>query len=96
MWLACTAGAYAASYTTYIGDAFPFQTTAMAADAKGNTYITGNRTIIVSTPANVTDVFVSKLDAAGNLTQFATFGGNLAWTAAPRRSSSKSTPQGPA
>lgn len=59
------------SYTTYIGDAFPYQVRAMFTDTAGNTYITGARTITPSSSAGAppvsTDVFVTKLDATGNL-----------------------------
>jgi len=59
------------TYTTYIGDAFPYQVKAMVTDAAGNTYITGARTITPSTiasgPPLCSDVFVTRLDGAGNL-----------------------------
>ena len=77
--LTCAVAAHAASYTTYIGDANPYQVSAIATHANGNTYITGSR---VSEPGSVstygaplTDVFVSKLDPSGNLTLLATFSG---------------------
>jgi uncharacterized protein (TIGR03437 family) len=73
---ACAACARAASYTTYIGDAFPYQVSAIATDASGNTYITGSRDVVVSASGfPITDVFVSKLDLSGNLTLLATFSG---------------------
>jgi len=83
--------AHAASYTTYIGDTNPYQVTAIATDAAGNTYITGSRilggvssasfaiaaTFVSTTLATATlmDVFVAKLDPSGNLTLLATFSG---------------------
>jgi len=60
----------AAGYTTYIGDAFPYQVTAMATDANGNTYLTGTRTINA-----LTDVFVTKVDTSGNITLLTTLSG---------------------
>jgi hypothetical protein len=57
--------ASAAGYTTYIGDANEYHVTAIAADADGNTYVTGSR-------SPVADVFVAKVDASGNPTLLAT------------------------
>jgi uncharacterized protein (TIGR03437 family) len=68
---ACAWGAAGADYTTYIGDAFPYTVKAITTDAKGNTYATGSRTVT----ANLTDVFVSKIDPLGNVTLIATFSG---------------------
>jgi uncharacterized protein (TIGR03437 family) len=74
--LACAVAAHAASYTTYIGDANQYRVSAIATDASGNTYITGNRTVLSPYyAAAVTDVFVSKLDPSGNLTPIGTFSG---------------------
>jgi Beta-propeller repeat len=74
--LACSVCARAAGYTTYIGDTYSYQVSAMVVDANGYTYITGNRDVVMPTPGNwVTDVFVSKLDPSGNLTLLATFSG---------------------
>ena len=78
--LACAATARAASYSTYIGDAHQYMVSAMAADANGNTYITGSRSVgPVLSPQYasplVTDVFVCKLDPSGTLTLLATFSG---------------------
>ena len=77
--LACAVAAHAASYTTYIGDAYPYQVTAAAADTNGNTYITGGRVIVPVSyspyAAPVSDVFVTKLDPAGNFTLIGTFSG---------------------
>jgi uncharacterized protein (TIGR03437 family) len=73
---ACAVCARAAS-TVYIGDTYSYQVAAIAADADGNTFITGSRNVVPQPPGipPVTDVFVSKLDAAGNLTLLATFSG---------------------
>src|ERR1700722_13146380 len=77
--LTCAVSAHAATYTTYIGDANRYQVSAMAADAGGNTYITGSRIVGPGSPttgnAPVTDVFVGKLDPSGTLTLIGTFSG---------------------
>jgi uncharacterized protein (TIGR03437 family) len=70
----------AADTTTYIGDAYAYHPTGLAVDAKGNTYLTGSRTITAAqapdaTGTGQTDVFISKLDTAGNLTLVATVSG---------------------
>jgi len=78
---ACAVVCRASTYTTYIGDANPYQVSAIATDAAGNTYITGSRFIGPAPVAPsysylpVTDVFVAKLDPAGNVTLLATFSG---------------------
>ena len=59
---------------TYIGDQFPYQVTALTTDAAGNTYITGDRVI----GQTLTDVFVTKLDPAGNILQTFTLSGKFA------------------
>ena len=69
--------ARAASYTTYIGDAYHYLVSAIATDADGNTFIAGSRDVVPESglyPA-VTDVFVVKLDSTGNLTVLGTFSG---------------------
>ena len=77
--LACAVVAHAASYTTYIGDAYQYQVSAIASDASGNTYITGSRIVEPNAPSpngeGVTDIFVAKLDLSGNLTLIGTFSG---------------------
>ena len=77
--LSCALGARAAGYSTYIGDIFQYQVSAIAADASGNTYVTGSRIIVPASyapySAAVTDIFVCKLDPSGNLTLIGTYGG---------------------
>jgi hypothetical protein len=68
---ACAGVAHAASYSTYIGDAYQYQVSALATDTAGNSYLTGSRIVVPASTVNtgpITDVFVSKLDATGNLT----------------------------
>jgi uncharacterized protein (TIGR03437 family) len=76
--LAFAGYARAASYTAYIGDTNQYQASAIAADAAGNTWVTGSR-VVVPAPTihsrSLTDVFVSKLDSSGNLTLLGTFSG---------------------
>ncbi|GEM_PF-950934 len=63
----------AAGFTTYIGDEFVYQVSAITTDAAGNTYLTGDR-LIPQFPGSaaisgitLTDVFVTKLDASGRI-----------------------------
>jgi uncharacterized protein (TIGR03437 family) len=74
---ACALPAAAADYTAYIGDAYTYQVTALAADANGNTYATGSRAITFpgATAMPLKDVFVSKIDPSGNVTLLATLSG---------------------
>ena len=60
--------------TTYIGDQFPYQVTALTTDAAGNTYVTGARAIA----RNLSDVFITKLDGSGNILQTFTLSGKYA------------------
>jgi uncharacterized protein (TIGR03437 family) len=53
---------WATDYTTYIGDAFRYNVTALAADSNGNTYLTGSRAI-----GSATGLFVTKIDSSGNV-----------------------------
>jgi uncharacterized protein (TIGR03437 family) len=61
----------AAEYSTYIGDQYPRNVSAMATDAAGNTYITGWR--VLAQPSaidtylgnSVADIFLTKLDLNG-------------------------------
>jgi uncharacterized protein (TIGR03437 family) len=75
--LASALSAAAADYVTYIGDAFTYHVTAIAADTSGNTYVTGSR-VLASQASPLIDVFVSKLDAFGNVTLIATLSGKAA------------------
>ena len=56
----------AADFTTYIGDANDYHVTRVIADAAGNTYVAGSR---------APDLFVMKLDPAGNPVLFAALNG---------------------
>jgi len=68
--------AYGADFAMYIGDQYPYQVAAVATDANGNTYVTGARIIpIPGFPNALSDVFVTKLDAGGNIVFTTTFGG---------------------
>jgi hypothetical protein len=67
--------AHGADFTTYIGNQNPYQVAAIATDSAGNTYVTGSREIQSAPPQSSTDVFVTKLDAAGNIVFTTTFGG---------------------
>ncbi len=67
--------AYSADFTTYIGDQNPYIVSAIATDAAGNTYVTGNRFIESAPALSDDDVFVTKLDATGNIVFTTTFGG---------------------
>ncbi len=69
------ATAYSADFTTYIGDANQYQVAALTTDSAGNTYVTGGRVIQLSSLTTPTDVFVTKLDATGNIVFTTTFGG---------------------
>jgi uncharacterized protein (TIGR03437 family) len=71
--------AAASAYNTYIGDGNDYQVAGIVTDASGNTYIAGSRLVndpsSASVGARVPDVFVTKLDAAGNLVFTATLSG---------------------
>jgi uncharacterized protein (TIGR03437 family) len=75
--LACAPSAAAADYVTYIGDAYTYHVTAIATDSSGGTYVTGSR-VIVPQASPLTDIFVSRLDALGNVTLLATLSGKAA------------------
>jgi len=70
-----TSIAYSADFTTYIGDQNQYQVAAITTDSAGNTYVTGSRDIPSTSPGVSTDVFVTKLDATGNIVFTTTFGG---------------------
>jgi hypothetical protein len=76
--LFCTARVIeAAEYTTFIGDANPYQIVRVAADLAGNTYIAGTRLF-----DQASDVFVMKLDPAGRTLWFQDISGKGSDTAA--------------
>src|SRR5579863_6386603 len=66
---------YGGDFTTYIGDANQYHVSAIIADAGGNSYVTGSRIIGPGTDLSSSDVFVTKLDANGNIIFTSTFGG---------------------
>jgi len=66
---------YCADFTTYIGDANPYQVAGIATDSAGNTYVAGSRIIESAQDSADNDVFVTKLDTAGNIVFTTTFGG---------------------
>jgi len=69
----------AAEYSTYIGDSFDYHIARILTDTAGNTYIAGSRTFNIGSSVlsaiALNDVFVKKLDAAGNTVLFATLTG---------------------
>jgi uncharacterized protein (TIGR03437 family) len=67
--------AYGADFTAYIGDQNQYQVAAITTDSAGNTYVTGARIIQVQPGNALDDVFVTKLDANGNILFTTTFGG---------------------
>ncbi len=75
------AAAFGGDFTTYIGDQYVYAVNGMTADAAGNTYVTGTRTIpmFVSYPgvstSGATDIFVVKLDITGSIVMFTTLTG---------------------
>jgi uncharacterized protein (TIGR03437 family) len=74
--LACAVSLPAADYSTYIGDTYPNSVAAMAVDKSGNTFLAGSRFITAPPDGKAsTDVFVTKIDAAGNVTRVATLSG---------------------
>jgi uncharacterized protein (TIGR03437 family) len=72
--------ANAGSFTTSIGDTYPFIPSAIATDSAGNTYVVGNRQVPAVNPAPGLqagpDVFLTKLDPNGNVLFTDLFGGN--------------------
>ena len=83
--LICAAAlAQAASYTSYIGDQYQYQISAITTDRAGNTYVAGSRILqvlrfpqgIITFIDTTTDVFVGKVDSSGSSTVLGTFGTN--------------------
>src|SRR5271168_2196818 len=74
--LMCAMPCVAADYATYIGDSYAYSVSAIATDGAGNTYATGSRAVVASTPSALTDVFVTKVDPSGNVTLLATLSGS--------------------
>ena len=69
---------FAADFTTYIGDDFPYHVTAITTDSVGNTYATGSRNSgsqAASVATAIPDVFVTKLDTSGNIVFTTTISG---------------------
>ena len=90
----------AANYTTYTGDQFSYELTSIAADAAGNTYVAGNRAIVVPTLAQEvdsgnykvsTDILVGKL---GRIRRADTYSPCSAAKAATARMALRSTAAG--
>jgi uncharacterized protein (TIGR03437 family) len=73
--LISTSVAYCADFTTYIGDQNQYTVAAITTDAAGNTFVTGSRYIMLAPSSGRSDVFVTKVDATGNLVFTTTFGG---------------------
>ena len=69
------ARAYSADFTAYIGDQNQYQVAAITTDSSGSTYVTGARIIQQQTGGSLDDVFVTKLDANGDIVFTTTFGG---------------------
>lgn len=61
----------ASDYSTFVGDSYPYNVSALATGADGSTFVTGSRQL---TPT-ATDIFLVKLDPAGNLVFRKTLGG---------------------
>ena len=76
--LICTVPVLGANFTTFISDRYPNTATAMTADTFGNTYLTGSRNlgIPVFNERPMEEVFVTKVDSAGNIVLSVVFGGN--------------------
>ncbi len=65
----------AESPTVYVGDRYPHTIEAIAADAQGNTYVTGGRSFSLTFPTTRSEVYVAKLDSANTLLWTMTFSG---------------------
>ncbi len=72
--------AAAAGFTTYIGDAYPYNVSKLTTDAAGNTYVVGTRNITYPSGSGPSDVFVTKLDPTGKIVFTKALGGNASST----------------
>jgi len=61
---------FASDFTTFIGDVTDYSVARVAADSAGNTYLTGTRNL-----GAISEVFVMKLDPAGNIVLFTVLNG---------------------
>lgn len=55
---------FAADYTSYIGDEFPYLVTAITTDSAGNTYITGSRNGVMEPNSAVTGIVIGFANSA--------------------------------
>src|SRR4051794_7485189 len=65
----------AESPTVYVGDRYQHTIGGIAADAQGNTYVTGGRSFTLTFPTTRSEVYVAKLDSANTLLWTMTFSG---------------------
>jgi len=66
-----SAAMLAAEFSTFVGDANDYHVARAIADASGNTYLAGSRTLA----SQATEIFAMKLDPAGNIVLFTTISG---------------------
>src|SRR5205807_6540606 len=64
-------------YSTYVGDEFSQSGEAIAVDASGNAYVTGETDTMGGGAVNSADAFIVKLDPTGALTYAQPLGGSL-------------------
>ena len=70
-WIPCRLAQGQTEFSTFIGDgASSYQVVRIRTDAARNTYLAGNRS-----SGSLSELFVTKLDASGNITLFTTFSG---------------------
>ena len=65
-----SAAVFASDFTTYIGDVTDYSVARVAADSAGDTYLAGTRNL-----GTISEVFVMKLDPAGNIVLFTVLNG---------------------
>jgi uncharacterized protein (TIGR03437 family) len=75
LFAAVASAAYGSDFTTYIADENQYQVAAIGADSAGDTYVTGSRLTQVSEGPPPDTLFVTKLDASGDLVFTKTFPG---------------------